>query len=209
MAPSPFPATPWENSSSNSSQAPQKSGMGQGTEQELHPIGMGTTQQGQVPQLMLAPWWLQGPPCVWGHLGVPKATGTGSGCGQGLATPAPGWTSRLHHLCGGMLALLATSTLTAQPHRGCSRCPGVSPSRPHVLEGRGSGPGLRGRELGSAARSGTRSRRASAAARSCAHLDFSRLRSTSLLNQMAKINKYNKSEPPDTNWELTPGLCVS
>lgn len=154
MAPSPFPATPWENSSSNSSQAPQKSGMGQGTEQDLHPIGMGTTQQGQVPQHMLAPWWLQGPPCVWGHLGVPKATGTGSGCGQGLATPAPGWTSRLHHRGSGMLALLATSTLTAQPRRGCSRCPGVSPSRPHVLEGRGSGPGLRGRELGSAARFG-------------------------------------------------------
>lgn len=145
----------------------------------------------------------------WGHPGVPMAISTGSGCGQGLATPAPGWTSRLHHRCGGMLALLVTSIFTAQPRRGCSRCPGVSPSPPHVLKGRGLGPGLRGRELGSAACSGMRSRRASAAARSCAHLDFSRLRSTSLLNQMAKINKYNKSEPPDTNWELTPGLCVS
>lgn len=58
--------------------------------------------------------------------------------------------------------------------------PRVSPSRPRGLGSSSAGPG---------AGLGTRSRAASAAARSCAHLDFSRLRSTSLLNQMAKINK--------------------
>lgn len=54
--------------------------------------------------------------------------------------------------------------------------------------GSGAG-GVGSSSAGPGAGLGTRACAASAAARSCAHLDFSRLRSTSLLNQMAKINK--------------------
>lgn len=133
--------------------------------------------------------------------------------GQGAAKVSPPQPQAGHP--GSIIAAVGCSPCLPRPHsrrspaggaagaRGCHR-PVPTCSR---VGARDQGCGAGSWEAPHA--SGTRSRRASAAARSCAHLDFSRLRSTSLLNQMAKINKYNKSEPPDTNWELTPGLCVS
>lgn len=95
-----------------------------------------------------------------------------------------GWTSRLSPS-----ACKCPHLIPARDVAGAQGCHQPGPGSLRGGSGQGLGSSSAGLGAGPGAGLGTRSCAASAAARSCAHLDFSRLRSTSLLNQMAKINK--------------------